>query len=190
MDLKGVRVAHAVPGRIRLKIDQIKGDPALAWDIEEQLSRIAGVSDVEANPTTGSVVVRFADAPPTATDSLLELSSTWPAALGTLDLRALENGHAKGANGTNGSTPPTPLDRRIVELFGSLNAGVAEATSGADLKVLVPLGLFFLGVRGLFTEKLPFPAWYDFFWFALSTFIMLNRSAIETSAAIPADVAF
>jgi heavy-metal-associated domain-containing protein len=180
---KGVRVAHAIPGRIRLKIEQIRNDPARAWDVEEQLSRLPGVSDVEANPVTGSVIVRFEDPPGSATDSLAVLSSTWPAALGALDLAALENGHA---NGSNGATPAAPLDRRIVEVFGSLNAGVADATRGTDLKVIVPMALFVLGVRGLFSEKLPFPAWYDFFWFALSTFIMLNRSVIDTPAELAA----
>jgi hypothetical protein len=44
-----------------------------------------------------------------------------------------------------------------------------------DLKVLVPLLLFGLGIRSLIkSEKLPAPTWYDFLWFALGTYFMLN----------------
>jgi isoamylase len=39
-----------------------------------------------------------------------------------------------------------------------------------------PLTLFVLGVRGLLVAKtVPFPAWYDLWWFAFGTFFMLNR---------------
>ena len=97
-----------------------------------------------------------------------------------------ESGHTNGSNGARTEA----MDRRIIDLFRSLNSGVAEATSWIDLKLLVSLTLFFLGVRGLFSQKLPFPAWYDFFWFALSTFVMLNQSAIvapteQPSPALP-----
>lgn len=182
MTLTGVRIVHAIPGRIRLKIRQIQDHPQLAWEVEEQLSRIPGVSDVEANPVTGSVLVLFEDRQPTPADSLRFLSSSWPTeALGPLEMSTSENGHTNGSNGDRLAA----MDRRIVDLFRSFNSGVGEATSGIDLKLLVPLTLFFLGVRGLFTEKMPFPAWYDFFWFALSTFVMLNRSAIEGPATPP-----
>jgi copper chaperone CopZ len=186
--LSGVRVVHAIPGRVRLKIGEVRDNPALAWDVEEQLSRIPGVKRVEANPVTGSVLVLFDEPQATPADSLEHLSSIWPAELGSLDPAALGHEHANGhVNGTNGASAGIgPLDRRIVGMFGSLNARVSDATHGTDLKVLFPLALFALGVRGLFTDKLPFPAWYDFFWFALSTFIMLNGSAIDDAAGATA----
>jgi len=188
MALPGVRVVHAIPGRIRLKLRQIRGNAELAWEVEEQLSRIPGVANVEANAVTGSVLVVFAEHHATPALSLEHLATRWPSTLGTLDVAALEHERLHGSNGSS-SHPHPALDRRIVSIFGSLNAGVSQATSGGDLKVLVPLALFFLGVRGLFSEKMPFPAWYDFFWFALSTFVMLNRAAIEAPAeAVPASL--
>ena len=176
MGLSGVRVVHAIPGRIRLKIPQVRGNSALAAAVEARLSGLAGVRRVEANPVTGSVLVLFETTGTTAADSLATLSETWPSELGVLELHAgaVTNGSGNGKSVTPG------VDRRLVEFFGSVNTGVSDVTSGFDLKLLVPLALFFLGVRSLLvTEKLLTPTWYDLFWFGLSTFVMLNRSAIE-----------
>jgi hypothetical protein len=178
--MRDVQVVHAIPGRIRLRIARIRNDPALAADVEGRLARIEGVRQVEANPVTGSVLVVFKARDTMNEDPLSFLAATWPAELGSLE--------EHGANGgtTNGSGTPPAVDRRIVQFFGSLNSGVGQVTSGFDLRVLVPLTLFALGVRSLiFSEKLPFPAWYDFFWFGLSTFVMLNGAVIEDGREPP-----
>lgn len=180
MDIGGVRVVHALPGRIRLKIGQLQQNPALAGELRTQLAGIPGVRLVEVNPVTGSVLVLFEPPEGAPADSIRFLSTAWPARFGKLDVQAVEAGLGGGGNGAGG-TPS--MDRRIVDFFGALNAGVARTTSGVDLKVLLPLVLFFLGLRSLlFSDKVPFPTWYDFFWFALSTFVMLNGSALETAA--------
>jgi hypothetical protein len=64
----------------------------------------------------------------------------------------------------------------LATFFGVLNTRVNALTSGgADLKILLPLTLFLLGVRGVLTsEKLILPTWYDLLWFSLGTFFMLN----------------
>lgn len=179
MGLTGVRVVHAIPGRIRLKIAQVRDNPPLAAAVEEHLGRLPGVVRVEANAVTGSVLVLFQDGMATTDDSLGLLSARWPAELGTFELAAVNGSNGGSGNGHNGTSA---VDQRIVEFFGSLNQGVEQVTSGVDLRLLVPLGLFFLGVRSLlFTEKLPGPNWYDFFWFSLSTFFMLNGSVSKAA---------
>jgi hypothetical protein len=59
---------------------------------------------------------------------------------------------------------------------GSVNARVTQATGEwGELRTLVPLTLAFLGLRSLLlTEQLPFPTWYDYLWFAFSTYMMLH----------------
>lgn len=106
MTIKGVHVAHAMPGRVRLKVDKVKGNPAFAREAQEKLSRMPGVREVEVKP-------------------------------------------------------------------------------------LIPMILLFFGVRSLWTaKKLAVPAWYDYLWFAFSSFIMLNRRTVEsaTAAAAPPGV--
>jgi hypothetical protein len=59
MDLNGIKISSYIPGRIRLKAAQIKGDPALAGRITELFSAIQGINHVEVNPLTGSLLVLF-----------------------------------------------------------------------------------------------------------------------------------
>ena len=49
---------HAIDGRMRIKIAAVKGSPATAATLEEQLQRAcAGIEQVTANPTTGNVLM-------------------------------------------------------------------------------------------------------------------------------------
>lgn len=59
MDLNGIKITSYIPGRIRLKAAQIKGDPDFAQKIMALFSVIKGINHVEANPLTGSLLVHF-----------------------------------------------------------------------------------------------------------------------------------
>ena len=60
--------------------------------------------------------------------------------------------------------------------LSSVNASVTQATEEwGELRTLVPLTLAFLGLRSLLlAEQLSFPAWYDYLWFAFSTYMILH----------------
>jgi hypothetical protein len=166
-----VRVVHAIPGRVRLKVDGVKGNPDLAAALEERLLGVRGVQRVEVNARTGSVLLVYESAAQEEFGQVLE--PLFPG----LDLDAYRRGAVGSA--TNGDRPPAPpLGRRISGMFGALNAGVGRVTGGIDLKLLLPLTLFFLGVRSLLvTDKLRFPMWYDLIWFSFGTFLSLNPIA-------------
>ena len=51
--------SHATPGRLRIKIPQVKGSQGHAQKVERVLRRIGGVNSVSANPLTGNVLVLF-----------------------------------------------------------------------------------------------------------------------------------
>lgn len=55
--LRSATCLHALPGRLRLRIDDLKGCPDLSRSIEQELGYVAGVRRVEANPVTGSVLI-------------------------------------------------------------------------------------------------------------------------------------
>src|SRR5262249_25138606 len=57
-------VAHQVPGRVRMKIPDAKGNPELLQQIAQTFAPIPGIEDVTVNPTTGSLVMRYASAQP------------------------------------------------------------------------------------------------------------------------------
>lgn len=50
---------HQVPGRVRIKSPQVKGNPAAVEMLPRLLEGCAGIRDFSANPLTGSVIVTF-----------------------------------------------------------------------------------------------------------------------------------
>ena len=50
---------HALNGRLRIKIVELKGLPMKALEAEGQLRVIDGIKHVKANPTTGNVLVLY-----------------------------------------------------------------------------------------------------------------------------------
>ncbi len=55
----GIMIAHFIPGRVRLKAQSLKGNPALAQAIVDRFGVIKGVEAVEANHLTGSLVIAY-----------------------------------------------------------------------------------------------------------------------------------
>jgi hypothetical protein len=165
-----------MPGRVRFKTARLKGNASFAREIEEALSPIAGIRAVEANPVTGSVLVHYDLDRLTSLDSLLALQQSFPRLFPDVELAQLQAFLESSGNGSSPSTA-VPLSESITATLGQINTAVGEATSGLDLKTLVPLTLLFFGVRGLMVaEEVTFPAWYDLLWFAFGSYIMLNRA--------------
>ena len=50
---------HALEGRLRIKVPELKGSSLKARDIEGHLGLCPGVEEVSANPVTGSVLVMY-----------------------------------------------------------------------------------------------------------------------------------
>lgn len=166
---------HAIPGRVRFKHDALKGDAKQTVDLRQKLSRIRGISHVETNPVTGSVLIVYDPAYLESLEFQLSVASALGFSLADLNPEQLAGFYGEHTNGSNPGT--TTLAAGIHTVGGSLNSGVASLTGGVgDLRALIPLGLFLLGFRSLLlAEKIAFPAWYDYFWFALGSYFMLNR---------------
>jgi hypothetical protein len=115
------RVAHRAPGRVRLKVPARQGDRAWFGQAAGQISTCAGVTRVEANPVTASLLVRFGDG-----FSLAGLAH----AAGAAGLFALE------------ARAPVPALVRAGDALQELDARVRQLTGGeADVRSLVFLGL-------------------------------------------------
>jgi hypothetical protein len=50
---------HALNGRLRIKVAELKGLPIKALEVESQLRKIVGINHNRANPTTGNVLVLY-----------------------------------------------------------------------------------------------------------------------------------
>lgn len=56
--LPEAQITHAIPGRLRLRVPERKGDVEYFARVEQELRGIEGVSDVTCNPLTGSALIR------------------------------------------------------------------------------------------------------------------------------------
>jgi hypothetical protein len=168
MEIEGLKVVHALPGRVRLKVSKVKGNPALARQAQEKLAKVPGIREVEAKPGTGSLLINYDTEHLFSIASLEILSET----LGELfpEIEAVTMAAWLGSLAEN------PGYETGVSPAGSIS-GSPKLIRGSriDLKVLIPLVLLFFGLRSFwFSEKGTVPAWHDYFWFAFSSFFMLR----------------
>jgi hypothetical protein len=173
---EGLKIVHALPGRVRLKLPQIKGNPELARNAQKKLAGVPGIMQVKANPVTGSVLVLYdlAASMSETVEPLAAVLGEFSPEITALDLMSWLT--SMPANPDASAHPGGSLTAGVQ----ALNAEVGRITGGLDLKLLVPLTLLFFGVRGLLaSEKTTVPAWHDYFWFAFSSLVMLNRGWFE-----------
>jgi copper chaperone CopZ len=96
---------HAIPGRVRFRdLPEIKRNPACAETARAALAEIPGVSKVEANPTTGSILVEF--------DSAEVKAATLIGALRKLHFASVE-GRLSIDNGPKSARVPRPGAKKI-----------------------------------------------------------------------------
>ena len=181
MNAAAITIMHALPGRIRVKVARLRENPALMTQIRESLASVPGVHKVEINKRTDSVLILYnADAlgSPAGFRAFMEpLAALFP----DLTLPDVDSWQSFATRGAGSTAALPPLGKALRSFFGELNARMDQTTAGnLDLKMLTPLLLFGLGIRSLITsEKLISPAWYDFLWFALGTYFMLNPKPDE-----------
>jgi len=185
MAAQAIQVVHFLPGRVRVKLSGLKGNTALAREVQHTLVAIDGIQHVEVSPITGSVLVLYdpgmaesftlESLKAEAVSSLTVLTEALGLSLEDIDMDELQRWLHATRNGTYPGTPGA-LGSGVGTLFSSVNAGVDQTTSGlGDLRTLIPLTLCFLGFRSLLlTEQLAFPSWYDYLWFAFGTYVALN----------------
>jgi copper chaperone CopZ len=189
MAIKGIHVVHYMPGRVRLRVDKVKGNPAFAQKAQKKLSQVPGIKKVEAQPRTGSVLVHYDAAALLAEGTLAALTDGFSVLFPEIGAGALTMGldslighlAAGGAPQSAGVGEPPRAANNLIGSLAAINAEVGRITGGLDLKLLIPMTLVFFGVRSLWSAKqTAVPAWYDLFWFAFSTFVLLNLRSIES----------
>jgi hypothetical protein len=171
LDWEAVRVASAIPGRVRLKSAQLRDD-ALGARIAEALDSVDAVTEVAVNVRTGSVLLHYDEKRLDDLPTLIDRAAAFgvlPDEMDPDDLKATLDTHANGA-------VPRDFNSAVRSVFDSMDTSVKRATDGAiDLKGLVPLSLVGMGtyrlLSGAATQSLP---WFNYFWFAFSVFVALD----------------
>lgn len=54
-----IRISHFLPGRVRLRVRAIKGNPGLAEQIRVAFCTVPGLTSLSYNTTTGSVLITY-----------------------------------------------------------------------------------------------------------------------------------
>lgn len=172
MNLEDVKIVHAIPGRIRLKVASVRDNPTLAGELQQRLTSLQGVRRVEANPQTGSVLILYEATAFASAEAVQELAQPLAEIFPGLKL----NDPQGWMSSANGSDSAPSLTQGIASFFAGLNKNIDAATGSVlDLRILLPLGLFLLGLRSLLiSDQRPLPTWYDFLWFALGTYFMMH----------------
>lgn len=142
-----IRIVHAIPGRVRLKVAGLRANQGLGGVIQTRLKAVPGIQAVETQPLTGSVLVLFDPATVLAPASLLTLSETLTDLFPDLDQTKLAEFLSE-----TGTAPPAGLTWS--ESLGDFLAGLSGRLAGmlgslTDLRVLIPVAFVVFGLPRL-----------------------------------------
>ena len=161
-----VYLEHSMPGRLRLRVPRPRSAQRIR-NVAGRVERAKHVKAVQANPTTGSLLVQFrADDP---LDMIID----------ELRLAGFEVAKAfeRAPTGVRTQTRSAAV---IENVMSRANAQLHLATRGhIDLRLAVPAIYMFLGVRNLVRQRgrLGDAAWYQLMYWAFDSFFKLHEEA-------------
>jgi Heavy metal associated domain 2 len=172
------RVAHHVPGRLRLQLETARGDLPFLVSVAEQIRELPGVEWIRPSPQTGSLVVHYDDEERRGIEEdVRELG----ARTGLFHLLHISRaGRFKGritVHPKHGSR----FARKLIAQGRELDRNLKRMTDGAlDLRSLVPLCLAAASALTARRARAPTPFWVTLAISAFHSFEALNR---EVAAA-------
>jgi hypothetical protein len=179
------KIAHHVPGRMRVKLPNAKGDDVLLEEIRQTLVNVPGIYDIEINGATGSVTIHYsADTHPELHASIDQHQQVFtiahrPPSTKLDDMTHLIEEEAEFL------AEHSHTARIIVDLCASLDKKVKKATNNTvDLKVLVPLGLAAVTFVEIGATAAT-PVWVTIGLFSLNHFVELQAHKARRAQADP-----
>jgi Heavy metal associated domain 2 len=193
-----LQIAHQVPGRVRMKIPAGKGNAELLKQIGEVFGAIPGIEQVDVNPITGSVTLRY------DTDRHDEFHGTFNQHYAAHSDNGAPNGAARGGqNGGGKHGADTDLDkitgsieaeaeflashshtaRVIVDFVKKCDREIKIATGNSvDLKILFAVGMIGFTVLEIGATAAT-PVWVTLAIFSVNHFIELHEMQLQAKAA-------
>ena len=147
--LPGAYICHQTAHRLRLKIPGKRGDIAYFTALRNDLSGWPDIQEVQINPTTASVLLVPAVAPPVLA----------------------RFGMSKKLFALKPARPET-INQRLLGSFRYVDEQLKASTSGElDLASLAFLGLVGAGTYQILMGNFFAPAWYTAFWYGASVLL-------------------
>jgi len=173
VNFDGINISHFIPGRVRLRVQQLKKNEDLANQIRNYASGMDLIEKLEINTLTGSVLIEYNPEQKEEIKQLLYQAKRFnliPEDLEMDKIHAILEGKEDPSNFSGDFSEDTRF------FFKQLNNKVRSWTGdAAGLNELIPIGLFGMGIRSLLVaETLAGPPWHTYFWYAFSTFLILN----------------
>lgn len=161
-----LELVHHHPGRLRVRAVVLQGEGPLVSDIERALESVAGISRVQHNPKTGSLLVEYEPglAEP---EAIVERIATTAGLMSPFDPRAVR--------------PVVRPATTVIDAARGLNAAVEELTGKrADLRTLVPAALAGAAAYSFAFGKGPrLPRWDNLLYWSYTVFSQLHASEIS-----------
>jgi len=180
-----LKIAHQVPGRIRMKIPSAKGNPELLEQMKQTFSVIPGVEEVTINPATGSLVLHYDTDRHDEFHGRLEHHTGGhqrPAPTNEIDALATKIQQEAEFLAENSHTA-----RVIVDFFKQVDQQIKTGTSNTiDLKIVLAFGIAGFTILEVGANAAT-PVWVTLAMFGLNHLIQANSpEARDEDSAIAA----
>ncbi len=177
-------VHHHLPGRLRLRIPAAKGETDELREISSAIARAPGITQVEFNPITGSILIQYS---PQHYRSLKALEAVLGGSAAPIALTDSYQTHYR--SGRRSRVRGRSLAaRRIDAFFRQLDHEIRVATDNeVDLKFILPFGVGILGLLALRYSSTT-PLWLTLLIFAFNSFLGLHAPT-PTELGITAELA-
>lgn len=164
---EALRLVHHHPGRLRLRAQAFEGAAPAFARVRERLESIAGITRLDHNARTGSLLVSYAPA--------------------TIEPDAIIDEVAHAADLDRPRDEPRDPNRpaqATIDTARELNAAVEELTGRrTDLRTLIPAAM--LGFAAYSWVKRPgtrIPSWENLAYWSYQLFVGLHRHEIDATA--------
>lgn len=164
--LPAATLVHQRAARLRLRVPSRKKDQAYFEQVREALAECPGVSEVSANPLTGSILV-------------LHMSET-PQILTFAEEKGLFRVQRDAAR-------PQTYPHAVGRTFNDMDARVRRL-SGGDLTLpnAISAGLLLNGLLQIARGNFVAPAWYTAFWYGSNVFLKsIDKQSVDREGANP-----
>ena len=175
-----LQIAHQTVGRVRMKLPSAKGDPEFLREVAETFSVIPGIQQVDVNPITGSIILRYDDENKYFNEKLAQnllLINTQQSRMIGSEYDELAKKIEKEAEYL---AQRSELARAVVDFFKQLDREIKVATYNViDLKIILAVGALGLMIFEIGATAAT-PVWLTLSIFTFNHFIELRNPESES----------